>query len=113
MEERLLRDLHLTGDFLELLGFLRREGRRLILVVDGVNENPDANILLKNLCSFAQRYSGDGIVKVIFSFRSAFFEKALQALAEGRSEEQKKPLRLDCFLPRSSKSTRLSVKGAR
>ncbi|MDW8027854.1 MAG: tetratricopeptide repeat protein [Armatimonadota bacterium] len=96
LKERIMQDLYLTGDFLELLNFLRKEGRRLIFVVDGVNEHSNPVALLKCLCNFAQSYFGKNL-KVIFSFRSAFFDKALQALAEGKSEEQKRSLEAGLF----------------
>ncbi|MCS6860658.1 MAG: hypothetical protein NZT92_10110, partial [Abditibacteriales bacterium] len=101
LEGRLLRDLHLTGDFPELLDFLRREGRRIILVVDGVNEHPHAPALLQHLCTFTARYAAPlsrreeagAEVKVILSFRAAFFQKTLQALfAAGGDEASLFPL---------------------
>ncbi|RMF92659.1 MAG: NACHT domain-containing protein, partial [Nitrospinota bacterium] len=92
LEEQIMRDLHLTGDFLELLPFLHREGRRLILVVDGVNEHENAPALLKHLCTFISRYTpreqgeARGALKVILSFRSSSFQKALQVLLAGGGE---------------------------
>jgi hypothetical protein len=93
LEERLVRDLCLTGEFVELLALLRREGRRLLLVVDGVNEHPQAPALLAHLCAFIRRYAvppgGEepAMVRVVLSFRSAFFKKTLDALFAGGGDE--------------------------
>ncbi|MFN3421841.1 MAG: hypothetical protein ACK40X_08980, partial [Armatimonadota bacterium] len=87
LERRIMLDLYLSGEFPELLNFLRREGRRLILVVDGVNEHPNAPELLKLLCTFVTRYHQSSTVKVVLSFRSAFFAKTLQALLAGGGDE--------------------------
>jgi tetratricopeptide (TPR) repeat protein len=94
LEERLLRDLHVTGEFLELVEFLRREGRRLLLVVDGVNEHPNAPALLPHLCTFITRYANPSpvgesspAVQVILSFRAVFFHKTLQAVLAGGGDE--------------------------
>ena len=91
LEERLMRDLHLTGDFLELLNFVRRDGRRLVLVVDGINEHENAPALLKHLCAFVTRYaansSAHASLKVLFSFRSAFLDKTLQAIFAAGGDE--------------------------
>jgi len=94
LENRIMRDLHLTGDFLELLNFLSKEGRRLILVVDGVNENPNAPALLRYLCNFVMRYASPmhgrthaPTLKLIMSFRSAFFQKTLQSLLAHGGDE--------------------------
>ena len=97
MEQRLLSDLYLQGDFILLLEFVRREGRRFIVVVDGVNEHPQSAKLLKCLCEFVQRYGRNFPLKVILSVRSVFFTRMLQALGEGRSEEQLKSLEAGLF----------------
>jgi tetratricopeptide (TPR) repeat protein len=97
MEQRLLSDLYLQGDFTLLLEFVRREGRRFIVVVDGVNEHPQSAKLLKCLCEFVQRYGRNFPLKVILSVRSVFFTRMLQALGEGRSEEQLKSLEAGLF----------------
>jgi tetratricopeptide (TPR) repeat protein len=97
MEQRLLSDLYLQGDFIRLLEFVRREGRRFIVVVDGVNEHPQSAKLLKCLCEFVQRYGRNFPLKVILSVRSVFFTRMLQALGEGRSEEQLKSLEAGLF----------------
>ncbi len=95
LETRLLRDLHLAGDFPQLLACLRREGRQLLLVVDGVNEHEDAPALLKALCAFVARYApGSPVtgperpaVKAVLSFRATYFQKTLQALFAGGGDE--------------------------
>jgi tetratricopeptide (TPR) repeat protein len=97
MEQRLLSDLYLQGDFIRLLEFVRWEGRRFIVVVDGVNEHPQSAKLLKCLCEFIQRYGRNFPLKVILSVRSVFFTRMLQALGEGRSEEQLKSLEAGLF----------------
>jgi tetratricopeptide (TPR) repeat protein len=97
MEQRLLSDLYLQGDFIRLLEFVRKEGRRFIVVVDGVNEHPQSARLLKCLCEFVQRYGRNFPLKVILSVRSVFFTRMLQALGEGRSEEQLKSLEAGLF----------------
>jgi tetratricopeptide (TPR) repeat protein len=97
MEQRLLSDLYLQGDFIRLLEFVRKEGRRFIVVVDGVNEHPQSAKLLKCLCEFVQRYGRNFLLKVILSVRSVFFTRMLQALGEGRSEEQLKSLEAGLF----------------
>jgi len=97
MEQRLLSDLYLQGDFILLLEFVRREGRRFIVVVDGVNEHPQSAKLLRCLCEFVQRYGRNFPLKVILSVRSVFFTRMLQALGEGRSEEQLKSLEAGLF----------------
>jgi tetratricopeptide (TPR) repeat protein len=97
MEQRLLSDIYLQGDFIRLLEFVRREGRRFIVVVDGVNEHPQSAKLLKCLCEFVQRYGRNFPLKVILSVRSVFFTRMLQALGEGRSEEQLKSLEAGLF----------------
>ena len=97
MEQRLLSDLYLQGDFIRLLEFVRWEGRRFIVVVDGVNEHPQSAKLLKCLCEFVQRYGRNFPLKVILSVRSVFFTRMLQALGEGRSEEQLKSLEAGLF----------------
>jgi tetratricopeptide (TPR) repeat protein len=97
MEQRLLSDLYLQGDFIRLLEFVRKEGRRFIVVVDGVNEHPQSAKLLKCLCEFVQRYGRNFPLKVILSVRSVFFTRMLQALGEGRSEEQLKSLEVGLF----------------
>jgi tetratricopeptide (TPR) repeat protein len=97
MEQRLLSDLYLQGDFIRLLEFVRWEGRRFIVVVDGVNEHPQSAKLLKCLCEFVQRYGRNFPLKVILSVRSVFFTRMLQALGEGRSEEQLRSLEAGLF----------------
>jgi len=97
MEQRLLTDLHLQGNFIHLLEFVRREGRKFIVVVDGVNEHPKSARLLKSLCEFTQRYGRNFPLKVILSVRSLFFTRMLQALGEGKSEEQLKSLEAGLF----------------
>jgi tetratricopeptide (TPR) repeat protein len=97
MEQRLLSDLYLQGDFIRLLEFVRKEGRRFIVVVDGVNENKQSAKLLRYLCEFVQRYGRSFPLKVILSVRSVFFTRMLQALGEGRSEEQLKSLEAGLF----------------
>jgi tetratricopeptide (TPR) repeat protein len=97
MEQRLLSDLYLQGKFIRLLEFVRKEGRRFIVVVDGVNEHPQSAKLLKCLCEFVQRYGRNFPLKVILSVRSVFFTRMLQALGEGRSEEQLKSLEAGLF----------------
>jgi tetratricopeptide (TPR) repeat protein len=97
MEQRLLSDLYLQGDFIRLLEFVRKEGRRFIIVMDGVNEHPQSAKLLKCLCEFVQRYGRNFPLKVILSVRSVFFTRMLQALGEGRSEEQLKSLEAGLF----------------
>jgi tetratricopeptide (TPR) repeat protein len=92
IEQHLLGDLHLQGDFIRLLEFVRKEGRRFIVVVDGVNENEQSAKLLRYLCEFVQRYGRNFPLKVILSVRSVFFTRMLQALGEGRSEEQLKSI---------------------
>jgi tetratricopeptide (TPR) repeat protein len=97
MEQRLLGDLHLQGDFIRLLEFVRKEGRRFIVVVDGVNENKQSAKLLRYLCEFVQRYGRNFPLKVILSARTVFFTRMLQALGEGRSEEQLKSIEAGLF----------------
>ncbi len=97
MEQRLLGDLFLQGDFIRLLEFVRREGRRFIVIVDGVNEHPQSAKLLQQLCEFTQRYGRNFPLKVILSVRSLFFTRMLQALGEGRSEEQLKSIEAGLF----------------
>ncbi|MFA0745589.1 MAG: hypothetical protein LASZOEIN_002402, partial [Candidatus Fervidibacter sp.] len=97
MEQRLLSDLYLQGKFIRLLDFVRKEGRRFIVVVDGVNEHPQSAKLLRCLCEFVQRYGRNFPLKVILSVRSVFFTRMLQALGEGRSEEQLKSLEAGLF----------------
>jgi tetratricopeptide (TPR) repeat protein len=97
MEQRLLSDLYLQGEFIRLLEFVRKEGRRFIVVVDGVNEHPQSAKLLKCPCEFVQRYGRNFPLKVILSVRSVFFTRMLQALGEGRSEEQLKSLEAGLF----------------
>jgi hypothetical protein len=97
MEQRLLSDLYLQGDFIRLLEFVRKEGRRFIVVVDGVNEHPQSAKLLRCLCEFVQRCGRNFPLKVILSVRSVFFTRMLQALGEGRSEEQLKSLEAGLF----------------
>jgi tetratricopeptide (TPR) repeat protein len=97
MEQRLLGDLHLQGDFIRLLEFVRKEGRRFIVVVDGVNENKQSAKLLRYLCEFVQRYGRSFPLKVILSARTVFFTRMLQALGEGRSEEQLKSIEAGLF----------------
>jgi len=99
MEQRLLSDLYLQDEFIRLLEFVRKEGRRFIVVVDGVNEHPQSAKLLKCLCEFVQRYGRNFPLKVILSVRSVFFARMLQALGEGRSEEQLKSLEAGLFPP--------------
>jgi tetratricopeptide (TPR) repeat protein len=65
--------------------------------VDGVNEHPQSAKLLKCLCEFIQRYGRNFPLKVILSVRSVFFTRMLQALGEGRSEEQLKSLEAGLF----------------
>jgi tetratricopeptide (TPR) repeat protein len=93
----LLSDLYLQGDFIRLLEFVRWEGRRFIVVVDGVNEHPQSAKLLKCLCEFVQRCGRNFPLKVILSVRSVFFTRMLQALGEGRSEEQLKSIEAGLF----------------
>jgi tetratricopeptide (TPR) repeat protein len=97
MEQRLLSDLYLQGDFIRLLEFVRRERRWFIVVVDGVNEHSHSAKLLRCLCEFAQRCGRNFPLKVILSVRSVFFTRMLQALGEGRSEEQLKSLEAGLF----------------
>jgi tetratricopeptide (TPR) repeat protein len=97
MEQRLLSDLYLQGDFIRLLEFVRKEGRRFIVVVDGMNEHSQSARLLRCLCEFAQRCGRNFPLKVILSVRSVFFTRMLQALGEGRSEEQLKSLEAGLF----------------
>jgi tetratricopeptide (TPR) repeat protein len=97
MEQRLLGDLYLQGEFIRLLEFVRKEGRRFIVVVDGVNEHPQSAKLLRCLCEFVQRYGRNFPLKVILSVRSVFFTRMLQALGEGRSEEQLKSIEAGLF----------------
>jgi tetratricopeptide (TPR) repeat protein len=97
MEQRLLGDLYLQGDFIRLLEFVRKEGRRFIVVVDGVNENKQSAKLLRYLCEFVQRYGRNFPLKVILSARTVFFTRMLQALGEGRSEEQLKSIEAGLF----------------
>jgi tetratricopeptide (TPR) repeat protein len=97
IEQHLLGDLHLQGDFIRLLEFVRKEGRRFIVVVDGVNENEQSAKLLRYLCEFVQRYGRNFPLKVILSVRSVFFTRMLQALGEGRSEEQLKSIEAGLF----------------
>ncbi|MFA0743065.1 MAG: hypothetical protein DFNUSKGM_003198 [Candidatus Fervidibacter sacchari] len=82
MEKRLLNDLYLQGNFIHLLEFVRREGRKFIVVVDGVNEHPQSARLLQHLCDFTQRYGRNFPIKVILSVRSLFFTRMLQALGD-------------------------------
>jgi tetratricopeptide (TPR) repeat protein len=79
------------------LEFVRKEGRKFIVVVDGVNEHPQSAKLLKCLCEFIQRYGRNFPLKVILSVCSVFFTRMLQALGEGRSEEQLKSLEAGLF----------------
>jgi len=65
-----------------LLEFVRREGRKFIVVVDGVNEHPQSARLLQHLCDFTQRYGRNFPLKVILSVRSLFFTRMLQALGD-------------------------------
>ena len=97
MEQRLLSDLHLQGDFIRLLEFVRKEGRRFIIVIDGVNEHQQSARLLQQLCEFTQRYGRNFPLKVILSVRSLFFTRMLQALGEGKSEEQLKSFEAGLF----------------
>jgi tetratricopeptide (TPR) repeat protein len=53
--------------------------------------------LLKCLCEFVQRYGRNFPLKVILSVRSVFFTRMLQALGEGRSEEQLKSIEEGLF----------------
>jgi tetratricopeptide (TPR) repeat protein len=62
-----------------------------------VNEHPQSAKLLKCLCEFVQRYGRNFPLKVILSVRSVFFTRMLQALGEGRSEEQLKSLEAGLF----------------
>jgi hypothetical protein len=79
------------------LEFVRKEGRRFIVVVDGVNENKQSAKLLRYLCEFVQRYGRNFPLKVILSARTVFFTRMLQALGEGRSEEQLKSIEAGLF----------------
>jgi tetratricopeptide (TPR) repeat protein len=97
IEQRLLSDLYLQGDFIRLLEFVKKEGRRFIVVVDGVNENEQSAKLLRYLCDFTQRYGRNFPLKVILSVRSLFFTRMLQALGEGKSEEQLKSIEAGLF----------------
>jgi tetratricopeptide (TPR) repeat protein len=106
LETRVLADLYLKGSFPELLDALRPTGRRLVLVIDGVNEDDAPHNTLKGVCDFIRRYTAppsarSSPLKVVFSYRSAFFGRALQALGhKGDGDEVPGLFSLDAFQTR-------------
>jgi len=106
LETRVLADLYLKGSFPELLDALREKGRRLVLVIDGVNEDDLPHNTLKGVCDFIRRYAAppsakSSPLKVVFSYRSAFFGRALQALSyKGDGDEIPGLFNLDAFQTR-------------
>jgi tetratricopeptide (TPR) repeat protein len=106
LETRVLADLYLKGGFPELLDALREKGRRLILVIDGVNEDDAPHNELKGVCDFVRRHAAppsakSSPLKVVFSYRSAFFPRALQALGyKGDGDELPGLFHLDAFQTR-------------
>jgi len=102
LETRIMHDLYLEGSFQELLTRLRGKRRRLVVVVDAVNEDKNAANNLQALCQFIIRYANTSALsnanvplKVIFSFRSAYYGKTLRELGyAGDGDEQR-----DLFLP--------------
>jgi tetratricopeptide (TPR) repeat protein len=108
LAERVLADLYLAGSFPELLNRLRPTGRRLVLVIDGVNEDESPARTLQGVCEFVKRHASPlggsappSPVKVVFSFRTAFFGKALQALGfKGDGDEATALFPADAFFTR-------------
>lgn len=80
IEDRCMRDLHLVGEFVELIAWLHREGRRIIIVVDGIDQHPDGSELLRRLRGFVLRYQKDPL-KAILACRTLALENALRATA--------------------------------
>lgn len=106
LEERIMKDLNLEGSFQELLNRLRPTGRRLIIIVDGINEDVEPHVTLQAMCQFIMRYAGAATQKtrdvpplqVVFSFRSAFYDKTLQVLGyAGDGDEMRDLLPADVF----------------
>lgn len=95
LETRLTLDLQVSNNvsFVQVLTFLEREGRRLVLVVDGLDENSNPAALLKRLCDFIVRYASGSAdrpphpIKVVLSFRSIHFEKTLKALSVREADD--------------------------
>ena len=92
LEERILLDLRLSADFMDLIDFLQAAGRRLILVVDGVNEHEAAPRLLRQLSTFIQRYAGSPTggrpcLKVLLTFRTLFLDKLIEGLPVADRDE--------------------------
>jgi tetratricopeptide (TPR) repeat protein len=102
LEQRVMNDLNLTGDFPRLLNKMREDDARLILVIDAVNDDPAPHAALKALCEFVRRHA-EAPVKVVFSFRTAFFERTLEALGRrGADGEVPGLFRLDAFQTREA-----------
>jgi tetratricopeptide (TPR) repeat protein len=88
LEERIMNDLNLEGSFQELLNRLRPVGRRLIIIVDGINEDAEPHDTLRAVCQFITRHARAAntkaqthtTLKFIFSFRTTFYHKTLRAL---------------------------------
>ncbi|WP_341676979.1 serine protease [Niveibacterium sp. SC-1] len=93
LEARILLDLHLPADFAALLQVLQTARRRLILVLDGVNEHAQAIQLLQQISSFVRRYAnppdadGPAAIKLLLSFRSRFLDRLLDGLPGGEQDE--------------------------
>lgn len=104
LEERIMNDLYLEGGFQDLLNRLRPTGRRLLIVIDSVNEDEQPSQTLQTLCQFTTRYARlftevDAPLKVIFSFRTAFYQKTLHALGyAGDGDEIQSLFPADVFL---------------
>jgi tetratricopeptide (TPR) repeat protein len=108
LEERVMGDLYLEGGFQDLLSRLRPTGRKLVLVIDAVNEDENPARTLQAVCQFVARHarlSAGGEprapLKVVFSFRTAFYHKTLNALGyAGDGDEARELFPHDVFMTR-------------
>lgn len=105
LEDRIIRDLFLEGSFVDLINRLAPTGWRIILIVDGINEDEDPSQTLLALCQFVTRYARmfppkkDGpLFKVVFSFRTALLRKTLRGLGHLSGDETDSLFPLDVFM---------------
>jgi hypothetical protein len=68
-------------------------------VIDGINEDENPGKNLQAICQFITRYSKPAgsesespSIKVVFSFRSAFFDKTLRALGYANEGDERREL---------------------
>lgn len=100
LEDRIAKDLFLKDASLpELLTTLRRWGRTLVVVVDGIDRDTAPAATLQAVCGFVQRYAqrpGDaepaGPLKVVITARVRAFDAAVRALGIADAAEERRAL---------------------